>query len=72
MSQYFDPTEWDGIDLEGVEIGESDDDDGEDSRPLDKNELDPDDQPPVEPWLERDAAGRRKQPLPDIRKHLGE
>jgi len=72
LSQFFDPTEWDGIDLEGVEIGESDDEEGENTRPLDKNQLDPDDQPPVEPWLERDAAGRRKQPLPDIRKHLGE
>lgn len=72
LSQYFDPTEWDDIDLEGVEIGESDDDDGKNSRPLDKSELDPDDQPPAEPWLERDAAGRRKQPLPDIRKYLGE
>jgi hypothetical protein len=72
LSQYFDPTEWDDIDLEGVEIGESDDEDGENARPLDKSELDPDDQPPAEPWLERDAAGRRKQPLPDIRKYLGE
>lgn len=72
LSQYFDPTEWDDIDLEGVEIGESDDDDGKNSRPLDKTELDPDDQPPVEPWLERDAAGRRKHPVPDIRKYLGE
>lgn len=72
FSQFFDPTEWDGIDLEGVEIGESEDEDGENVRPLDKDKLDPDDQPPVEPWLERDAAGRRKQPLPDIRKYLGE
>ncbi len=72
FSQFFDPTEWDDIDLEGVEIGESDDEDGENVRPLDKSNLDPDDQPPVEPWLERDAAGRRKQPLPDIRKCLGE
>ncbi len=72
MSQFFDPTDWDGIDLEGVEIGESDDEEGENTRPLDKNQLDPDDQPPVEPWLERDAAGRRKQPVPDIRKYLGE
>jgi hypothetical protein len=72
LSQYFDPTEWDGLDLEGVEIGESDDEDGENSRPLAKTELDPDDQPPVDPWLERDAAGRRKRPVPDIREHLGE
>ncbi len=72
LSQFFDPTEWDDVDLEGVEIGESDDEDGEDVRPLDKSQLDPDDQPPAEPWLERDAAGRRKRPLPDIRKLLGE
>lgn len=72
LSQFFDPTEWDDIDLADVEIGESDDEDGENVRPLSKTELDPDDQPPVEPWLERDAAGRRKQPLPDIRKYLGE
>lgn len=71
LSQFFDPTDWDGLDLEGVEIGESDDEDGENMRPLAASELDPDDQPPVEPWLERDAAGRRKQPLPDIRKYLG-
>jgi hypothetical protein len=70
LSQYFDATEWDDLDLDGVEIGESDDEDGENSRPLDKAELDPDDQPPADPWLERDAAGRRKQPLPDIRKLL--
>lgn len=72
LSQFFDPTEWDDVNLDGVEIGESDDEDGENVRPLDKSNLDPDDQPPVEPWLERDAAGRRKQPLPDIRKYLGE
>lgn len=71
LTQYFDPSEWDGLDLEGVEIGESDDEDGENVRPLDKTQIDPDDQPPVDPWLERDAAGRRKQPLPDIRKYLG-
>lgn len=71
LSQYFDPSEWDGLDLEGVEIGESDDEDGENMRPLDKTQIDPDDQPPVDPWLERDAAGRRKQPLPDIRNYLG-
>lgn len=70
LTQFFDPTEWDDVDLEGVEIGESDDEDGKNSRPLDKAELDPDDQPPVDPWLELDAAGRRKQPLPDIRKYL--
>lgn len=72
LSQFFDPTDWDGIDLEGVEIGESEDEDGETTRSLDKSELDPDDQPPAEPWLERDAAGRRAHPLPDIRKFLGE
>lgn len=71
LSQFFDATEWDGIDLDGVEIGESDDEDGENLRPLGKDQLDPDDQPPVDPWLERDASGRRKQPLPDIRKFLG-
>ncbi len=70
LSQFFDPTEWDNVDLEGVEIGESEDEDGENTRPLDKSQLDPDDQPPVEVWLERDAAGRRKHPLPDIRKFL--
>jgi hypothetical protein len=72
MSQFFDPTEWDDVDLEGVEIGESDDEDGDTVRPLDKSELDPDDQPPLEPWLERDAAGRRKRPVPDMRRFLGE
>ncbi len=72
LSQFFDPTEWDEVDLDGVEIGESDDEDGENLRPLDKSELDPDDQPPSEPWLERDATGRRARPLPDIRKYLGE
>lgn len=70
LSQYFDESEWDGLDLEGVEIGESDDEDGENVRPLDKTNIDPDDQPPVDPWLERDAVGHRKQPVPDIRKYL--
>lgn len=70
LSQYFDESEWDDLDLDGVEIGESEDEDGENSRPLDKTEIDPDDQPPVDPWLERDAAGHRKQPVPDIRKYL--
>ena len=70
LSQYFDVSEWDDLDLEGVEIGESEDEDGEVTRPLGKDEIDPDDQPPVDPWLERDAAGRRKQPVPDIRKFL--
>jgi hypothetical protein len=72
LSQFFDATDWDNIDLEGVEIGVSEDDDGESIHPIDTSELDPDDQPPSEPWLERDASGRRKQPLPDIRKYLGE
>jgi hypothetical protein len=70
LSQYFDESEWDGLDLEGVEIGESDDEDGENVRPLDKTNIDPEDQPPVDPWLERDAAGHRKQPVSDIRKYL--
>lgn len=70
LSQYFDESEWDDLDLDGVEIGESEDEDGENTRPLDKTEIDPDDQPPVDPWLERDAAGHRKHPLPDIRKYL--
>jgi hypothetical protein len=70
LSQFFDPTEWDEVDLEGVEIGESEDEDGENSRPLAASELDPDDQPPLEPWLERDAAGRRRRALPDIRRFL--
>ena len=70
LSQYFDASEWDGLDLTDVEIGESEDDDGKDSRPLDKNAIDPDDQPPVDPWFELDAAGRRRQPVPDMRKYL--
>lgn len=72
LSQYFDASEWDDLDLEGVEFGESDDEDGENSRPLDKKEIDPDDQPPPEPWLERDATGRRVRPLPDLHKLLGD
>jgi hypothetical protein len=70
LSQYFDPSEWDDIDLEGIEIGESDDEDGENARPLDKTNIDPDDQPPVDPYLEREQSGRRKLELPDIRRHL--
>lgn len=72
LSQFFDPSEWDDLDLEGVEIGESDDEDGEDSRPLAKSELDPDNQPPVEPYLERRQNGQRVIELPDLRKLLGE
>jgi hypothetical protein len=37
---------------------------------IDKTNIDPEDQPPVDPWLERDAAGHRKQPVSDIRKYL--
>lgn len=70
LSQFFDPSEWDDLDLEGVEIGESDDEEGENIRPIDKNELDPDDQPPVEPYLERRQGGRRVIELPDIRRYL--
>lgn len=70
LSQYFDASEWDGLNLDDVEIGESEDEDGENMRPLDKSQLDPDDQPPVDPWLERDATGRRHKPLPDVRKYL--
>jgi hypothetical protein len=70
LSQYFDATEWDQIDLDGVEICESDDEDGENARPLAKEQLDPDDQAPSELWFERDAAGRRKRPLPEIQKYL--
>lgn len=71
LSQFFDPSEWDDLDLDGVEIGESDDEDGDNMRPLDKSELDPDDQPPAEPYLERRQGGRRVIELPDIRKYLG-
>lgn len=71
LSQYFDASEWDGLNLDDVEIGESEDEDGENMRPLDKSQLDPDDQPPVDPWLERDANGRRHKPLPDVRALLG-
>ncbi len=70
LSQYFDESEWDELDLDGVEIGESEDEDGDNVTPLDKTNLDPDDQPPVDPWLERDASGHRKQTAPDIRKYL--
>lgn len=71
LSQYFDASEWDGLDLAGIEIGESDDEDGENVRPLAKTELDPDDQPPVDPYLERKGNGHRAIELPDIRKMLG-
>jgi hypothetical protein len=71
VSQYFDPSEWDDLNLEGVEIGESDDEDGENSRPLDKNNIDPDNQPPVDPYLARTQSGRREIELPDVRKYLG-
>ena len=71
LSQFFDPSEWDDLDLEGVEIGESDEEGGDDARPLDKTELDPDNQPPVEPFLERKQNGRRAIELPDLKKLLG-
>lgn len=70
LSQYFDASEWDGLDLADIEIGESDDEDGETVRPIAKTELDPDDQPPVDPYLERKQNGRRAIELPDIRKFL--
>ena len=70
LSQYFDPSEWDDLDLDGIEIGESDDDEGENLRPLDKDNLDPDNQPPVDPYLERRQGGARVIPLPDIRHYL--
>lgn len=72
LSQYFDPSEWDDLDLEGIEIGESDDEDGENARPLDKTNLDPDNQPPVDPYLERRAGGGRAIDLPDMRKFIRE
>ena len=53
-----------------MEIGESDDEDGENSRPLDKNNIDPDNQPPVDPYLARTQSGRREIELPDVRKYL--
>jgi hypothetical protein len=70
LSQYFDASEWDGLDLADIEIGESDDEDGDNVRPIAKTELDPDDQPPVDPYLERKQNGRRVIELPDIRKFL--
>ncbi len=70
LSQYFDPSEWDDLDLDGIEIGESDDEDGENMKPLDKNSIDPDDQPPVDPYLERRQGGARSLHLPDIREFL--
>jgi hypothetical protein len=70
LSQYFDPSEWDDLDLDGIEIGESDDEEGENVRPLDKDKLDPDNQPPVDPYLERRQGGRRVLELPDIRDYL--
>jgi len=70
LSQYFDASEWDGLDLSDIEIGESDDDDGDNPRPLAKTELDPDDQPPVDPYLARQNNGRRLIELPDIRTYL--
>ena len=70
LSQYFDPSEWDDLDLEGIEIGESDDEDGENMKPLDKNAIDPDNQPPIDPYLERRLGGARMLHLPDIRDFL--
>jgi hypothetical protein len=70
LSQYFDASEWDGLDLADIEIGESDDDNGDTVRPLAPTELDPDDQPPVDPYLERKQNGRRVIELPDIRTFL--
>lgn len=72
LSQYFDPSEWDDLDLDGIEIGESEDEDGENARPLDKANLDPDNQPPVDPYLERRTGGGRVLDLPDIRNFLRE
>ncbi|MBC8010442.1 MAG: hypothetical protein H7067_10130 [Burkholderiales bacterium] len=70
LSQYFDESEWDDLDLDGIEIGESEDEDGENAVPIDKNNIDPDDQPPVEIYLERRQGGRRVIELPDIREYL--
>jgi hypothetical protein len=38
---------------------------------LDKNNIDPDNQPPVDPYLARTQSGRREIELPDVRKYLG-
>lgn len=63
VSPYFDPSDWDG--LEGVEIGE-----GEDDEPGEPPDEDEEEGPPVDPYLERRPGGRRVKEIPDIRRFL--
>jgi hypothetical protein len=71
MSQYFDATPWDELDLEDVEIGIDDDEEPIDKDDLDDDEDDGDAPPPTDPYFEQRAGGRRVIELPDICKYLG-
>ncbi len=70
-SHVFDLDEWAGISLEGVEIGTSDDE-GEDGdgEPIAISDLDPDDMPEVDIYLERKPGGYRIKTIPDISRFL--
>jgi hypothetical protein len=69
LSQYFDASEWDGIDTSGIEFGE--DEEGEKTRTLDGAEAgEAFDLPTEDPWFVRKPGGQRMKPLPDIRQYL--
>jgi hypothetical protein len=79
VSHLFDVDEWTGLNLEGVEFGESDEDDEDDvvdalapKRPApgqDRRTPAPEPDawlPETDPYLQLDAAGRRKKIIPEI------
>ena len=70
LSQYFDTTEWDSLDLGDVEIEEYESGAGEMHRGLVPNYPIPDGQPVTDPFLERRENGCRKILLPNISKFI--
>lgn len=70
MSHAFEPDDWAGLSLEGVEFGIED---GDEVTPVDRDELlagTDDESSGLDPYFELDASGHRVKRLPDIARHL--
>lgn len=71
LSLAFEPDEWSGLSLEGVEFGIED---GDEVTPVSKEELlaeTGDEVPDLDPYFELDGSGQRMKKLPDITRYLG-
>lgn len=68
LSHVFDADEWAGIDLRDVEFGTGDED--SDGESLSAEDIDPDDMPQVDPYLERKPGGGRVIAIPQVSRFL--